>query len=344
MGTLLRSRILGVKSSSSFGAPERDLGYVAVRRTCVLAIIWVIAPIVAAGLGFALTRLLDLVPAIQADAHVTGTTRTPTATRFAGRRLAVGLITVGALASFTMGSNDVANATGSLVGIGTFSPLAAGLIGGLGLAVGVLTWGKPLLRKVAFDIVSLDRPMATAAQLVQAVVVLIAVGFGFFTSMNQALIGAMAGAGAARGRHTVHAAALYGVLRGWIIGPGAGIALGYAITTLVAVTTGTMIVAQCTRIPAASPAPITVKTRIWMVEVGIASTLNALVSPNATPITITSPTTDNPAPSRRLCPTVCSTPWEANVAPIRASGAMIAKACQAVSACNACGMPMHAPV
>jgi len=80
--------------------------------------------------------------------------------------------------------------------------------------------------------------MATAAQLVQAVVVLAAVGFGFFTSMNQALIGAMTGAGAARGRHTVHRSSLRGVLRGWVIGPGAGVGLGYLITWLVAVTAG----------------------------------------------------------------------------------------------------------
>jgi hypothetical protein len=100
---------------------------------------------------------------------------------------------------------DAAGATGSLVGTGTFSPLTAGLIGALGLAAWVLTWGRPLLRKVAFDIVAVDRPMATAAQLVLA-----AVGFGFFTSVNQALIGAMTGAAAARGRRTVHASALYG--------------------------------------------------------------------------------------------------------------------------------------
>lgn len=138
-----------------------------------------------------------------------------------------------------MGSNDVANATGSLVGTGAFSPLTAGLLGGLGLAVGMLTWGRPLLQKVAFNIVTVDRPMATAAQLVQAAVVLAAVAFGFFTSMNQALIGAMTGAAAARGRRTVHAAALYGVLRGWLIGPAAAIALGFGIGWLVSITAGT---------------------------------------------------------------------------------------------------------
>lgn len=230
-----------------------------------LAVIWVAAPVVAGLLGYALTRLLDLMPAIRVQAQVTGQVLAGVAAsgtsqggggagvalpagrdvaaggagvRTAGGALAGGLILVGALASFTMGGNDVANATGSLVGTGTFSPLAAGLIGGAGLAVGVLTWGRPLLRKVAFDIVTVDRPMATAAQLVQAAVVLAAVGFGFFTSMNQALIGAMTGAAAARGRRTVHASALYGVLRGWLIGPGAAIALGYGITWLVSVTAG----------------------------------------------------------------------------------------------------------
>jgi PiT family inorganic phosphate transporter len=152
--------------------------------------------------------------------------------------LATALIAVGALASFTMGSNDVANATGSLVGSHTFSPIVAGLVGGTGLAFGVLTWGRPLLKKVAFDIVTVDRPMATAAQLVQAGVVLAAVGFGFFTSMNQALVGAMTGAAAARGRHTVNTSTLLGILRGWIVGPGAGIALGYSLARLVAAAAG----------------------------------------------------------------------------------------------------------
>jgi PiT family inorganic phosphate transporter len=207
-----------------------------------LAVIWVTAPIAAGLLGYGLTRALDLVPAIRVQAQVTGgTSAADAAARTAGGPLAAGLILVGGLASFTMGGNDVANATGSLVGSGTFSPPAAGLIGGLGLAAGVLTWGRPLLRKVAFDIVTVDRPMATAAQLVQAAVVLAAVAFGFFTSMNQALIGAMTGAGAAHGRHTVHASALYGVLRGWLIGPGAAIALGYAITWLVAATAGAQV-------------------------------------------------------------------------------------------------------
>lgn len=213
-----------------------------------LAVIWVAALPVAAGAGYVLTRVLDQVPAVRvevadngADAARSGGTAGAGgggAAWRAGGWLAAALVGVGALASFAMGGNDVANATGALVGVQVFSPLVAGVVGGIGLALGVLTWGRPLLHRVAFDIVAVDRPMATAAQLVQAVVVLAAVAFGFFTSMNQALVGAMAGTAAARGRHTVHAATLVGIVRGWVIGPGAGIALGYVVTRLVVVGIG----------------------------------------------------------------------------------------------------------
>ena len=190
-----------------------------------LALIWVLAPPVAAGCGFVLTRAADRLGAGDRRG------RSATGGRL-GRAVPAGLVVVGAAASFTMGANDVANATGALVGTHTVSPLVASLVGGAGLAVGVLGWGRPLLTRVAFDIVEVDRPMATAAQLVQAAVVLSAVAFGFFTSMNQALVGAMAGAGLARGSHTVQAPMVLRIVRGWIVGPGAGIALAYGAARL----------------------------------------------------------------------------------------------------------------
>jgi inorganic phosphate transporter, PiT family len=196
--------VVGVALAAGSGVRWDEIGR--------LALVWVCAPLAAFALGIVLTRSLDLVPRM---AHGSG----------AG--LGVALVTMGAAASFAMGANDVSNASGALVGTGTFGELAAGSVGGAGLALGVLTWGKPLLRRVAFEIVVVDRAMATAAQLVQATVVLLAVAFGFFTSMNQALVGAMAGAGIARGRHTVQAATLLAILRGWVAGPAAALALGY---------------------------------------------------------------------------------------------------------------------
>ena len=97
-----------------------------------------------------------------------------------------------------MGANAVANATGILLTTRFSGAWLAGLIEGIGLALDVLTWGRPLLERVAFEVVHMDKNMATAAQGVQALVVLGAVTCGYFTSMNQALVGTMAGTGIAR--------------------------------------------------------------------------------------------------------------------------------------------------
>ena len=187
-----------------------------------LAILWVLAPPIACGLGYCCTHLVDLI--------------SPKAREGGGRGsvLRVLLVGVGAAASFTMGANDVSNATGALVMTHLFGLLAAGFAGAVGLAVGVLTWGQPLLKKVAFDIVRVDLAMASAAQFVQAAVVFTAVTFGLFTSMNQALIGAMAGAGLARGRQTVRWPQVAGILKGWAIGPASGLVLAFLLTHLVA--------------------------------------------------------------------------------------------------------------
>jgi PiT family inorganic phosphate transporter len=197
--------IVGVSLATGIGVDWDAIGH--------LAVVWALAPVAAIFLGYLLTLGLD---------HLR-----------LGERIGAVLVAMGAVAAFAMGANDVSNASGALVGTGTFSPLEAGAVGGAAIALGVLTWGKPLLRRVAFEIVEVDRAMATAAQLVQAAVVLAAVAFGFFTSMNQALVGAMAGAGFARGRETVHLATLFSILQGWVLGPAVSIAAGYVFGLLV---------------------------------------------------------------------------------------------------------------
>lgn len=197
-----------------------------------LAIVWVSAPVVAFALGFAFTRLLDRVIPPGATPQGATAERGAAATRAALRWAPRLLVVVGMCASFTLGANDVANATGALILTHQFSLQVAGLIGGVAMAVGALTWGRRILRRVAFDVVVMDLSMASAAQGVQALVVFVAATLGLFTSMNQALIGAMAGAGFARGRETVKRAQLVGILRGWAIGPLSGFALAFALEWL----------------------------------------------------------------------------------------------------------------
>lgn len=181
-----------------------------------LAVVWVAAPFVAMALGFAFTRLLDRAEVLRGKAAVVGEI----------------LVIAGAIASLTMGANDVSNATAVFITTGLSGLFVAGVLGGAGLAAGVITWGRPLLERVAFEIVALDLPMASAAQLVQGLVVLTAVvGFGDFTSMNQALVGAMAGAGIARGVETVRWTTLRAILKGWLVGPFSGLVLAYLFSS-----------------------------------------------------------------------------------------------------------------
>jgi len=182
-----------------------------------LVVLWASAPFAAFGLGYLFVRVADRYRPL-------ATHRTSLA-----RSAVLGLVGVGAAASFAMGANDVSNASGALVMTGLFGLVAAGLIGGAGLALGVLTWGRPLLQRVAFDLVELDPRMATASQLAQSTVILVSVAFGLFTSMNQALVGAMIGAGVARKRSTVLWKPIRSILIGWSVGPISGISLGYAL-------------------------------------------------------------------------------------------------------------------
>ena len=199
---ILVGAVVGVAVGASVGVHWRTIA--------TLAAIWVAAPPAAAAVGFAGGRTFGRVT-----------------------RVGAGLVAVGCLASFAMGANDVALASGALVGADVLSEHPAGLLCGAGIALGVLVTGRPLLDRVAFDIVEVDRATATAAQFVQALVILVAVSFGYFTSMNQALVGAMAGAGVARGRHTVRGRTLFGIMRGWIYGPPSSFALALAAAFVV---------------------------------------------------------------------------------------------------------------
>jgi PiT family inorganic phosphate transporter len=62
--------------------------------------------------------------------------------------------------------------------------------------------------------------------------------------MNQALVGGMAGAGLARGRHTVHAKTLVGILRGWVTGPPTSFALALVAALVVRWVSGAGSLAQ----------------------------------------------------------------------------------------------------
>ena len=196
-----------------------------------LAVTWVLAPPVACLLGFLFTRLLDA-------ALPAGAAKIPRDHSNEFAFLSRLLVLVGLAASFVLGANDVSNAVGIWRAVHVGDVVVAGLVGGVAMGIGALTWGQRILNRVAFDIVTMDRAMASAAQGVQALVVFAAVTQGLFTSMNQALVGAMAGTGLARGRQTVRRAALLGILKGWAISPVTGFALCFVLYKIMAASIG----------------------------------------------------------------------------------------------------------
>lgn len=170
-----------------------------------LAITWVAAPLAAMVLAFAATKALQERSAPPWS-----------------------LIAVGIAASFVLGANDVANAVGVWSMVHIESPMIAGFAGGGAMAIGALTWGRRILHRVAYEIVDVDRTTATAAQGVQAAVVIVAVTQGFFTSINQALVSAMSGAAVAN-RREINRRNLSGIVKGWLISPVSGFAFCFVV-------------------------------------------------------------------------------------------------------------------
>lgn len=171
-----------------------------------LAITWVGTPILGTILGFLITKLMDLIMG--------------QSSKKTKKLVGYFLILVCCYAAYTLGCNNTGNAVGVFYGTGAVqSKMLAGFIGGIVMALGALTWGRPLLEKVGLHIVSLDLNSAVGAQLAQGITAHIAASLGYPTSMNQAMIGGIAGAGLARGIKTIDLKAIKEIVISWFLTP-----------------------------------------------------------------------------------------------------------------------------
>ena len=117
------------------------------------------------------------------------------------------LIIGAALLSFAHGANDVANAVGPLAAIvatlGHPSALAVQvevpfwvmLVGALGIAIGLATFGPKLIRVVGEQITRLNSPRAFCVALSAAITVLLASWMGLPVSSTHIAVGAVFGVG-----------------------------------------------------------------------------------------------------------------------------------------------------
>ncbi|MDL2316450.1 inorganic phosphate transporter family protein [Desulfovibrio sp. OttesenSCG-928-A18] len=171
----------------------------------ILFATWVGTPVLSCLLGFIFTKIGDRILADMSE-------RT---------RKLLGYALVGACcyAALTLGANNTGNAVGVFYGLGLTTPMKAGFLGGIVMGIGAMTWGKPILEKVGKGILDLDVTTGLSAKMAQSLTAHTSAMLGYPTSMNQALIGGVAGAGGARGLQTLNRKALLEIVFSWFFTP-----------------------------------------------------------------------------------------------------------------------------
>ena len=155
------------------------------------------------------------------------------------RVFAVLMVFTACAMAFAHGSNDVANAVGPLAAI--VSTVQSGgeiaaksvmpwwilLVGGLGIVVGLATYGWKVITTVGRKITELTPSRGFAAELGAAATVVLASATGLPISTTHTLVGAVLGVGFARGIAALNLRVIGNIFMSWIITlpAGAGLAI-----------------------------------------------------------------------------------------------------------------------
>ena len=110
--------------------------------------------------------------------------------KFYNERLIRILLTLsGIYMAFSWGANDVANATGPIVGSGVLTSGQAAIIGGAAIALGVAGWGYKVMETIGSGITNLGPLMAFAAEAAAAANVHLYTMWGIPVSTSHAIVG-----------------------------------------------------------------------------------------------------------------------------------------------------------
>ncbi len=137
------------------------------------------------------------------------------------RVLKAALIAGGCYGAYALGANNVANVTGVFYGKGLFGDNVQLLafVGGVSIALGVLTYSRGVMFTVGSRLVQLDAFSALVAVLAQAATVHIYAFVGVPVSTSQAVVGAVLGIGLFKGVKTINGRTLVNILLGWVSTP-----------------------------------------------------------------------------------------------------------------------------
>jgi len=130
--------------------------------------------------------------------------------------------------AFAHGSNDVANAIGPLAAIVAAVNEGAGIagkaaiqpwmlaVGGLGIGLGLATWGYRVMETVGKKITELTPSRGFAAELAAATTIVLASRMGIPVSTTHTLVGAVLGVGLARGMGAVDMRIVGKIVVSWV--------------------------------------------------------------------------------------------------------------------------------
>ena len=129
--------------------------------------------------------------------------------------------------AFAHGSNDVANAIGPLAAISSAvsaselaskAPVAPWMlaIGGVGIVVGLATWGYRVMETIGKRITELTPSRGFAAELAAATTIVIASRLGIPVSTTHTLVGAVLGVGMARGIGAIDLRVVGSIFISWV--------------------------------------------------------------------------------------------------------------------------------
>lgn len=135
--------------------------------------------------------------------------------------------------AFAHGSNDVANAIGPLAAVIAVAktglvnsqapvPLWVLVLGGIGIVVGLATFGRHVIATVGEKITQLTPSRGFAAELAAATTIVIASGTGLPISTTHTLVGAVLGVGMARGIEALDLRVVGRIFASWLITVPAG--------------------------------------------------------------------------------------------------------------------------
>jgi PiT family inorganic phosphate transporter len=130
--------------------------------------------------------------------------------------------------AFALGANDVANAIGPMaaawsvevggsVGAEVTIPYYLLILGGVGIAIGMATWGYRVIKTIGTKITHLTNTRGFSIDFGAATSVLLASKLGMPVSTTHAVVGAVIGVGLARGLEAIDLSIIKKIVITWLV-------------------------------------------------------------------------------------------------------------------------------